>query len=313
MSAVPDRYNGALRLVIAIALLAGCYEPRSLVCRYACATDQQCPTGLGCHGGICRESASDTCVEERDASTDAPLDDDRDGVPNAIDLCPQQSDPKNRDHDGDEVGDVCDPCPHLHEALQSSPDVDDDDDGVGNGCDPRPGMSDVRVRFVGFYDAGDMAGAAVEGSVIIVNGQARMTAVPGPARLTIPSADERAVEVRTLMQISYAADNGYAGVMLHRSTPAMHIECHLLVVQGANRSVRSRIDSATDSTLLYGGGPTIGTHELRAAFEPTTDMLDCHVGPTNNMRSAPDRSGAIVLDTSNTIVDYDYVDVIRTQ
>lgn len=40
-----------------------------------------------------------------------PRDDDGDGVPNAVDVCPTVADPLQRDSDGDGIGDACDPVP----------------------------------------------------------------------------------------------------------------------------------------------------------------------------------------------------------
>lgn len=56
------------------------------------------------------------------------LDDDGDGIPNVVDLCPSNPDPAQVDCDGDGVGDACDT------------DTDDSDgDGIADGCDNCPG------------------------------------------------------------------------------------------------------------------------------------------------------------------------------
>jgi cysteine-rich repeat protein len=71
-------------------------------------------------------------------------DGDRDGVPDARDLCPTAADAAQRDTDADGLGDACDDdddddgvadeadlCPTAADARQT----DDDDDGLGNVCD----------------------------------------------------------------------------------------------------------------------------------------------------------------------------------
>jgi hypothetical protein len=73
---------------------------------------------------------------------DPDRDDDGDGVPNAMDLCPHLKDTQ-LDGDEDGVGDACDDCPALANSTQSDADgdgigdacEDDDGDGVPNGLD----------------------------------------------------------------------------------------------------------------------------------------------------------------------------------
>ncbi len=59
-------------------------------------------------------------------------DDDNDGVPDGIDDCPFVPNPLQADADGDGVGDACDDCPAVANADQA----DHDGDGLGDACDP---------------------------------------------------------------------------------------------------------------------------------------------------------------------------------
>lgn len=83
---------------------------------------------------------------DRDGAGDAcDIDDDADGVDDAIDTCPMRENPDQRDSDGDGTGDACDEdddgdavrdpqdtCP-----LLANPDqADADDDFIGDACDP---------------------------------------------------------------------------------------------------------------------------------------------------------------------------------
>ena len=57
---------------------------------------------------------------------------DADGVPNALDNCPDTPNADQADADSDAVGDACDNCPNTANADQR----DTDGDGLGNYCDP---------------------------------------------------------------------------------------------------------------------------------------------------------------------------------
>ncbi|NKQ38338.1 MAG: hypothetical protein HF967_02465, partial [Methanosarcinales archaeon] len=60
---------------------------------------------------------------------------DGDGIPDAIDVCPQVFDPCQQDADMDGVGDACDTCQFRpNGALQ----MDSDGDGIGDVCDNCP-------------------------------------------------------------------------------------------------------------------------------------------------------------------------------
>lgn len=77
-------------------------------------------------------------------------DGDEDGVADAADNCPNDSNPDQADVDGDGLGDVCDPdvdgddidnaadnCP----SVQNTDQLDDDGDGAGDACDTCPGLA----------------------------------------------------------------------------------------------------------------------------------------------------------------------------
>ncbi len=65
-------------------------------------------------GGVVEGDAStsdpDANVEPADAGAAGDLDPDRDGVPSAMDVCPERADPEQLDFDGDGRGNACDDC-----------------------------------------------------------------------------------------------------------------------------------------------------------------------------------------------------------
>jgi hypothetical protein len=147
----------------ALVLLAGCYAP---------ATPSGAPCSTACPGDeVCIEGTCRPPGEVPDAGGDAvsPGDDrDRDGVGDAIDLCPDEPDPEQLDEDSDGAGDVCDPCPVF------AANADDDMDGVGNLCDPHPDVpGDAIVFFEGFADA--PVGWNVVGNWTFADGRASVT------------------------------------------------------------------------------------------------------------------------------------------
>ncbi len=116
------------------------------------------------------------------------FDSDGDGIANAVDNCPELSNPLQEDHDTDGLGDVCDACTDSDTdgygdpsfpanlcdddncPLVANPDqADADDDGVGNACccsgrvgdandsgDDQPTIGDVSVLIDALFVSSDM-------------------------------------------------------------------------------------------------------------------------------------------------------------
>lgn len=94
--------------------------------------------GIGDAQDICPQNA-DPGQEDHDGDGygDAcDLDDDADGVPDETDLCPLAPNPDQSDADGDRLGDACDACP-----TDASNDVDAD--GICGASDNCPGIANA--------------------------------------------------------------------------------------------------------------------------------------------------------------------------
>lgn len=79
----------------------------------ACASDADCQRCLLRHPGTCAPGGDEcpgsaTCVPTRATVASPARDGDGDGVPDALDVCPETPDPLQEDGDGDRVGDACD-------------------------------------------------------------------------------------------------------------------------------------------------------------------------------------------------------------
>jgi len=116
------------------------------------ASSSSFPTTIGAYDRSFNGGVSDVFVLRFDGLGGA--DDDKDGVPNAHDNCPNDANPGQEDGDDDGIGDVCDNCPNDPDndadgdgvcgdvdncPNTSNPGQEDaDGDGVGDACDPTP-------------------------------------------------------------------------------------------------------------------------------------------------------------------------------
>ena len=170
-----------MRVVVAIAVLAGCYQP-SAPTGAECGSGGACPTGLVCspatrtceHTAIGPDAAIDAAIDGR--TIDGPPGDlDGDGVIDTADNCPDVANPGQEDEDGDAVGNACDNCPATANGNQAN----SDGDGVGDACDPEPNAPDHIALFEGF-DAMP-TGWTIDTGVTVSGGKAH-----------VPSFDEAA-------------------------------------------------------------------------------------------------------------------------
>jgi hypothetical protein len=254
-----------------------------------------------------------------DAPPDAPpADSDGDGVPDATDNCPMVANADQRDHDADGRGDVCDLCPHIAETV----DTDTDSDGVGDACDPHPTTAgDVRLLWVGFYDANDITGWPKQGTWAVANGHltggANNTALSYIYEPTsYPHAyAETLAHYNTLGNASQTVSPA-AQLYTGDAGQAQYYQCEVAAQSNGNNVValdvypinQNHFDQqawagtvAANSEIMLHAGVFAGKHVCTATQGATTATV---------MQDAGGTTGVVVLGTSNANVSFDYLFVV---
>ncbi len=96
-----------------------------------------CVNFVGECSGEIQGGETKECTVQDYAISVTPTDIDGDAILNAVDNCPDVSNPDQADSDIDGIGDVCDNCPDAPNFDQA----DSDGDGIGNRCDNCPDVS----------------------------------------------------------------------------------------------------------------------------------------------------------------------------
>lgn len=229
------RYDGIMSRGGLIWLgLVGCFAPHpsaGVPCDPALAN---CPSGQTCTaqagGYFCSDEGggqSDASVADLDGAVDGPPDDiDGDGVVNAADNCPAESNPTQADEDADTLGDACDPCPPL------AANTDGDGDGVGDACDPHPAVDgDELVLFEGFAD-GIPSAWVNQGGWIAAGGDARIVSNDGLVAYLgppfAPAAHSTATVAFVPETLHNATANGFGVANPIAMAGAAGISCQML-------------------------------------------------------------------------------------
>lgn len=88
--------------------------------------------GVGDICDVCDGTPAGATVDDVGCTASQQIaDDDHDGIPNDIDLCPHTADPDNADPDNDRLANPCDNCDTVYNPNQE----DVNNDGVGDACD----------------------------------------------------------------------------------------------------------------------------------------------------------------------------------
>lgn len=135
------------RWIFGALSIAACYAPLAPVGVPCTSSAQACPENQACVAGFC-VVGSGTGVDAAPGDGIGAGDRDGDGVPDAMDNCPDVKNPDQGNEDGDRFGDACDPCPPVADNAPK----DSDGDGVADACDPNPQTPGDRIElFEGFH------------------------------------------------------------------------------------------------------------------------------------------------------------------
>jgi hypothetical protein len=246
-----------MRLVMVFAAAVGalgasaCYGPSYADCEIQCAAGV-CPSGLTCEQGYCRTAAGGSACTggNPDAAIDQvgpPGDRDNDTIADGDDNCPDRSNRDQADEDGDDLGDVCDPCPPLGSQAENT---DTDGDGVGDGCDGNVGAPDRIVMFEGFAAGTPTATGFVQttGCWSFANGQAIVASAGGQCAMLWPRVP---------------APGHTAWVVSARTT-----------IDSADLLNRSRFVGVVDSATGLNGGGLACEYGLTANNAPRMQIFD---------------------------------------
>ena len=183
-----------------------------------------CPGDLLCIDHQCREpgyTGPDAPIEPIDASIDMmidaipidgpPGDTDADGITNNLDNCPAKPNPDQHDEDGDALGDVCDPCPHL-----AGDALDSDGDGVGDACDPQPMVAKQKIKFFDPFTSTLPQWNYLQNTSLLGESMRLNATNQAQARLTVGNGETRVIMGGTIAsvgstkphQLSFAFGNG---------------------------------------------------------------------------------------------------------
>ncbi len=212
-----------LRGLLALALFAGCFSPTyspGVPC------DTECPGSLVCIDHVCREPGyvprldaanSDADTTLVDAIDAPPGDSDGDGLLDTSDNCKLIANVDQHDEDNDQIGDACDPCPHIAGTA-----ADADGDGVGDACDPQPAIAKQKIKFFDPFTSSRSewslgTGASRVGETL------RMTGSVVAAFLDVGNGETRIMTGGTIMSVSGTTPHQFAlGVGLNAAGTVYH-------------------------------------------------------------------------------------------
>jgi hypothetical protein len=303
-------------LVAAALLLVGCYSP-SFGEGGACTS--VCPGDLECVQGTCR--AADYRVDAAvEAEPDAPPGDtDADGILDNVDNCSAAGNADQHDEDGDAIGDVCDPCPHLVGTA-----ADADADGVGDACDPQPAIGKQTIKFFDPFTTNKLEWQHGTG-VTRVTDQLRAMAPTGFTRLNIATGELRIVTGGSVTAVSSSGPHQMSVSFGMNTAADDYYYAEFYDGSGSGGAVKLvKADSGTYTGLVgaaYGGALPTGAWSMQIDESVSTQKLALEAtlgglsyGPLAAPASTPAliSNASLTLNTKNVDVRINYVLVIET-
>ncbi|HEY3801150.1 MAG TPA: hypothetical protein VGL61_01035 [Kofleriaceae bacterium] len=194
------------------SLLLGSCTPSS---GSGAALGDPCSHSIACDSdGVCDyEAAMPVCI-------DKTADNDGDGIPNAIDHCPD-SPGGLYDEDNDGLGDECDKCPIAPPPATPDPDGDD----VDSPCDPDPLTPGDKILFF------DGFGSNVLNPMFKPTGSASWTPIGGELEADAEGSTEEYLELLVQPVPSFAIETAYRIESINSGSTE-----HKVVVRGYDSS-----------------------------------------------------------------------------
>lgn len=219
-----------------------------------------------------------------DGSVEVDTDRDDDGIPDAIDNCPDSASLNQADEDADKVGDICDLCPPF------TNNTDGDGDGVGDACDPRPTLAgDKLIAFEGFTEALP-ANWTSTGTFSTSNGDGVLAAADvATSMLSVPSPPAARVEIRTAVVIDDITATGLnlgSVSLVDRLQPNTDksVACQLSSLSNGNLEELRIFDASTIAVVDSASHPFSTGDELELRFRRNVTSYACHVtGPSREI------------------------------
>jgi hypothetical protein len=305
-----------------MALLAGCYNP---TIRAGAPCDTECPGGLVCIDNVCREPdympGVDASIADADDSVDAvdaaPGDGDGDGLLDNADNCRLVANADQHDEDSDQIGDVCDPCPHI-----SGTTADADGDGVGDACDPQVMVAKQRIKFFDPFTSSLPAWSLPSGASR-VGETLRMTGNSVTVFLDVANGESRIATGGTIVSVGGSLPHQLAlgvGVNSERYHYGEFYDegpgSGEVGVVKANNGTYTGLASASYSGVMPTGAWSVRLDQSVAAQRV---VMQASLGGTNysvsgNTSNAPALAASTTLRiyTSNIDMRFDYYIVIET-
>lgn len=312
------------RALLTTLLCAGCYSPSF---REGGACDTACPGDLVCIANVCRSPGYVADAATSDGMADALMvdadgDSDSDGVLDSADNCAGKANVDQHDEDSDQLGDVCDPCPHL-----SGTAVDGDGDGVGDDCDPQPAVAKQQILFFDPFTSDRTEWTHDTGATRVGETLRVLGAGSGYTELDLPTGELRIAAGGTIASVTGSGSTSHqlsiAFGLTNNDSDFHYCEFYdegvgtgHINIESASGSSYVDLDSRTYSTILPTGAWSMRIDE--SASTQKLGLLATLGGVTYTQMSATATTPALVatnritMYTDNVDARVDYVIVIKT-
>jgi hypothetical protein len=310
-----------------LGLLAGCYDP-TINAGGAC-TDV-CPGDLECVNNVCVIAGTthpDAAVHDAISIDGRPIDGppgdgDGDGVLDNVDNCPSKANVDQHDEDGDAIGDLCDPCPHINGDK-----ADQDGDGVGDACDPQPTIAKQSIIFFDPFTTNRSEWTAAGGATI-TGDTLKLTGAVGYRDLTIGTGELRIVTAGTVASVNASGSEHHITIEFGQASNSSYHYVEFYDTGGATGDIAiTKYDGVSNYTSLatttYSGILPTGAFAMRVDESVSQQTINFQstvggvvkpllTGDTDAMAPALAASTFLELTEQSADVRFNYLLVIKT-